>query len=105
MNLNRGRLDFGSDSNPRIKLLPGSEFLNTAVTVLYKKCFRGKMCRDSKYILKFISELLILNYFAVHHYTCSCKSVILLQTRYEDGSVGDETSINDIILVCCDKPS
>ena len=34
MNLNRARLDFGSDSNPRIRLLPGSDFLNTAVPVV-----------------------------------------------------------------------
>ena len=33
MNLNRALLDFGTDSNPRIRLLPGSDFLNTVVSV------------------------------------------------------------------------
>ena len=33
MNLNRVRLDFESASNPRIRLLPGSDFLNTTVKV------------------------------------------------------------------------
>ena len=37
MDLNRARLDFGSDSNPRIRLLQGSTFLNTAVN--YFKIF------------------------------------------------------------------
>ena len=31
INLKRARLDFGSDSNPRIRLFPGSDFLNMSM--------------------------------------------------------------------------
>ena len=34
MNLNRARLDFGSDSNPQDQIIAGSDFLNMPMKVL-----------------------------------------------------------------------